>query len=63
METDGAGLVRDHPSRSNQVPGSNAGMVTKQYISRNEYPCYGGVVVAGSAIDITSPVIDMHMFH
>jgi hypothetical protein len=26
-------------------------------------PCYRGVMVTGSGSDITSPVVDVHMFH
>ena len=35
----------------------------EQGISRNDYACYGGVVVAGPSVDVASPVVDMDVFH
>ena len=37
--------------------------MTKQGRSRNDYACYGGIVVAGPGIDVACPIVDMNMIH
>lgn len=35
----------------------------EQGISRNDYACYGRIVVAGPGVDVASPVVEVDVFH
>lgn len=52
-----ADTIQGYPTRFDQIQSRSATS------SRNDYACHSGVVIAGSAIDVASPVVDVDMFH